>query len=255
LKVIDTIDVFSTKREKVLQYGIDDLDVAPEEEVRRLQDADLVLAIQDDERRELQRLLPGKPVITVGVDLDVVADREVPSGRSVLYVASDNPLNKKGLKDFLRFAWPRVRREVPEAELILAGSVSHAAPEDIPGVVRLGHVADLDALYARARLVVNPAVAGTGIKIKTLEALSHLRPIVTWPNGAEGLQPELAALCLIVSDWYEFAQKVIDALASDAPRLFSTKERDIVVRLTSPLVAYGPMADALSEFLKPHEPH
>jgi hypothetical protein len=255
LKIIDTIDVFSTKREKVLQYGIDDLDIAPEEEARRLQDADLVLAIQEDERRELQRLLPGKPVITAGVDFDVVDDGGIPSGRSVLCVASDNPLNKKGLKDFLRFAWPHVRRDVPEAELIVVGSISRSAPANVPGVTPLGHVADLAALYARVRLVINPAVAGTGIKIKTLEALSHLRPIVTWPNGAEGLPPELAALCVIVNDWYEFGQKVADALAPEAPRLFSTRERETVIRLTSPAVAYGALGDVVAQFLSAHEPH
>jgi hypothetical protein len=253
LKVVDTIDVFSTKRQKVLQFGVDDVDITPREEVRRLQDVDLVLAIQDDECRELQRLLPGKPVLTVGVDFDVVDDAGTLSGRSILYVASDNPLNEKGLRDFLRFAWPHVRRAVPDAELLLAGRVSHTAARDVAGVVRLGHVADLAPLYARARLVINPAVAGTGLKIKTLEALTHLRPIVTWPNGAEGLHPELASLCVIVSDWYEFAHQVMNLLAAEPPRLFSGTERDAVVRLTSPTVAYGALRDALTEFLTPHE--
>jgi hypothetical protein len=72
-------------------------------------------------------------------------------------------------------------------------------------------------VYRRARVVVNPAVAGTGLKVKTVEALSRLRPIVTWPNGAEGLPPELAELVPPAQDWLEFAERVIAWLQSETP--------------------------------------
>src|SRR5581483_3395143 len=101
-------------------------------------------------------------------------------------------------------AWPRIRRDVPDAELLVAGKVGRFLPADVPGVMRLGTVDDLDPLYEQARVVINPAVAGTGLKIKTLEALCHFRPIITWPNGTDGLAPELAALCTVASDWHDF---------------------------------------------------
>jgi hypothetical protein len=247
IKVIDTIDVFSTKRDKVLRFGIDDIHVAREEEVRRLQHADLVVAIQEDERRELQELLPGSKVVTAGVDFDrVPADPATPPGRRVLLVASDNPMNKKGLTDFVRFAWPRIHKALPDAELLVVGKVGRALRGDVAGVTRLGHVADLSTLYREARVVINPAVAGTGLKIKTLEALVYLRPIVTWPSGTDGVAPELVALCDVVSDWYEFANRVIARLG-DAASAFSSAEQDTIVRLTSPSTVYQEMTAALGE--------
>jgi glycosyltransferase involved in cell wall biosynthesis len=248
LKVIDTIDVFSTKRQKVLQFGIDDLHVEPHEEAKRLRYADLVLAIQDEERQELQQLLPATHVVTTGVDFDVVEDPGIPSGRRVLYVASDNPMNRKGLSDFLRFAWPQIRRNVPDAELLVVGNVNRALSVDAPGVIRLGTVDDLGALYRDARVIINPAVAGTGFKIKTIEALGHLRPIVTWPNGTDGLPPELAALCVTVQDWYDFSRRVAAALAAEEPALFSARQRDTIVRLTSPATVYRAMTEAIGTF-------
>jgi hypothetical protein len=245
LKVIDTIDVFSTKREKVLQFGIDDLHVDAREEAKRLRLADLILAIQDEELQELRQLVPGQQVVTAGVDFDVVDDPGTPQGRRVLYVASGNQMNRKGLLDFLRFAWPLIRREVPDAELLLAGRVSDAPEADLPGVIRLGPVEDLTPLYSQARVVINPAVAGTGLKIKTLEALGHLRPIVTWPSGSEGFAPELAALCVTARDWFEFSRRVADLLAADEPRLFTRVERDTIVRLTSPATVYRDMTEAI----------
>ena len=250
LKVVDTIDVFSTKRQKVLQFGIDDLHVEPGEEAKRLRHADLVVAIQDEERRELQELMPAKRVVTAGVDFDVVEAPGAPSGRRVLYVASDNPMNRKGLSDFLRFAWPQVRRDVPDAELLVVGKVSHASGIDAPGVIRRGPVHDLDALYREARIVINPAIAGTGLKIKTLEALGHLRPIVTWPNGTDGLPRDLAALCITVQDWYEFSREVATHLRAEEPILFSPAQRASIVDLTSPATVYRTLTETFEAFAK-----
>ena len=78
--------------------------------------------------------------------------------------------------------------------------------------------------------MINPAMAGTGIKIKTLEALSYLRPIVTWPNGVDGVTPEVAALCRTVEDWPGFAQEVADILASTQASGFSDTARATLER-------------------------
>ncbi len=245
LKVIDTIDVFSSKRDKVLQFGIDDWHLEPDEEARRLRRADVLVAIQEEERLKLEQLVPGGQVVTAGVDFDRVADPGEPSSRQVLYVASDNPMNRRGLSDFLKFAWPRIRQEIPDAELLVVGKVNPPGIAEAPGVRRIGVVADLRPLYDAARVVINPAVAGTGLKIKTLEAICHFRPVVTWPNGVDGLAADLAALCTTVRDWYEFAHALVDLLRSAEPRTFSPQERDLVVRLTSPDVVYGGLGSVI----------
>jgi hypothetical protein len=139
---------------------------------------------------------------------------------------------------------------VPDAELLLAGRITRTLEADVAGVVRLGPVDDLKPLYRQCRVVINPAVAGTGLKIKTLEALGHLRPLVTWPNGTDGLPPELSALCATVQDWFEFSRRVTGLLAADQPPLFSQAERDTIARLTSPGVAYQGMTDAIAESLR-----
>ena len=182
-----------------------------------------MLAIQNDERAILQRLVPETPVVTAGIDFEVSGDARIPPERRVLYVASANPMNIRGLQDFLRFAWPTIRQEVSDVELLVAGGVSEAIADDTAGVVRLGHVTNetLDDLYRRARVVINPAHAGTGIKIKTIEALSRLRPIVTWPTGVDGLSRELKSLCDVVEDWYEFGPRVVMRLVVDRNEAFS----------------------------------
>jgi hypothetical protein len=258
LKVVDTHDVFSSIAQKVRLFGIRDVIVEPHEEAARLCRADLAIAIQDDERAELRRLAPTLPIVTAGVDFDVTHERSETrtqiAGR-VLYVASDNARNRKGLEDFVRLAWPRIHQRVPDAELFVAGSVSRAMTgRDVPGVRVLGLVDDLTARYQEASLVINPVVAGTGLKIKMLEALCHLRPIVTWPAGVDGLDPSLTALCHVASDWYAFAEQVIRALTTRAHAGFTAEERAVVARLVSPEHVYASLDAAFRASLEPARP-
>jgi hypothetical protein len=247
LKVIDTHDLYSLKAEKVLKFGIQDLWLEPEEEARRLRLADLVIAIQDDEAALLRRLAPKVPVVTAGIDFQVTGDPRLPEAHRVLLIGSGNAMNVRGLKEFLRFAWPAVRERVPDAELVVAGAVSEALGEKPAGVRALGRVDDVAELYRAARVIINPALAGTGLKIKTIEALCHLRPLVTWPTGTDGLPRELRALCDVAQDWYEFGPRVAARLADGKREAFSQSERLAIERATAPDAVYAELSTTLRE--------
>jgi hypothetical protein len=260
LKVVDTHDVFSSIAQKVRLFGVRDVIIEPDEEAARLGRADLAIAIQDDERAELRRLAPSLPIVTAGVDFDVMGETRTsemrpaaaPTAGQILYVASDNARNRKGLEDFVRLAWPRIYQRVPHAELMVVGSVAKAmSGRDVPGVRVLGLVDDLTARYREAALVINPVVAGTGLKIKMLEALCHLRPIVTWPAGVDGLDPELAALCHVASDWYAFSEQVIRVLTTRTHTGFTAAERAAIARLVSPEHVYASLDAVFSAYVEP----
>jgi glycosyltransferase involved in cell wall biosynthesis len=253
LKVIDTIDVFSSIDRKVGMFGVRDVTVSPDEEAELLRRGDLIVAIQDEECQELQRLAPGMPVVTAGVDFDVVGDAAGSSDAQILFVASGNPRNRKGLTDFVQLAWPRIRRRVPDAKLVVVGAVAAAiAGRHVPGLRVAGAVEDVAPLYRQAALVINPVVAGTGVKIKTIEALCHLRPIVTWPAGVDGLDERLAARCVVVRDWYAFAKAVVDVLTrSDVPQ-FTNDDRALIAELLSPETTYAALDDVYRTFFEQH---
>ena len=135
---------------------------------------------------------------------------------------------------------------VPDAELRVVGSVGDSAEAWSPEIRILGRIDDVSAAYAQARVVINPAVAGTGLKIKTVEALCHLRPIVVWPSGVEGIAPEVRAMCHVAKDWFDFAQRVIRlALSEDDGRDLEQRRQDIV-RHYAPDCVYAPLAEALN---------
>jgi hypothetical protein len=251
LTVIDTIDVFSTYHEKVGAFGVAGWDVPPDEEARRLARAKVIVAIQSEEAQTLCTLAPDREVLTVGVDFDVIEHGDWPADPIVFCVGSDNPRNMLGLRDFLKFAWPEIRIAIPDARLAVAGSVGSAVPDYAQGVDVLGHIDDLNPLYMRARVVVNPAAAGTGLKIKTVEALSRLRPIVTWPNGLEGLPPEMAELVPPAQDWFDFAERAISWLRSETPA-FDAATAVLIRRLLSADHVYGALEARLASFFDAH---
>lgn len=248
LRVIDSHDVMSDKRDKVIVMGIDDLEVTPGQEARRLRRADLVLAIQEDEARMLRGIVPDTPVITVGVDFDTMRAVSPPDAPVVFTVGSGNPGNRAGLLDFLRFAWPRILACVPEARLVVAGGVGAALGDGVRNVEVVGVVDDLAPYYKDARVIVNPTVAGTGLKIKTVEALSHFRPVVTWPSGLDGIPLPIRALMPAAEDWFEFANRVVSHLRATGPA-FDESAGTLIREFLSPEFAYGEFCSRLREFV------
>jgi hypothetical protein len=89
------------------------------------------------------------------------------------------------------------------------------------------------------RVVINPVFAGTGAKIKTVEALSHLRPIVTWPTGVEGLPADIVTLCDTVHDWFEFGARVTARLSTEHDEAFSADDCRRITEATSPQNVYA----------------
>lgn len=214
VRVVDTIDVFSTKAEKVEAHGVSDgYALTDAQEAMLLEPADLVVAIQPEEALALVKLVPRVPVITAGVDVAVARTVPRPQGPVALVVASANPMNAAGLRTFLDDAWPRVRAAEPDAVLRVVGPVAATLDGEIPaGVEVVGPVAVLAGEYANAHVVVNPVPAGTGVKVKTLEGVANARTVVCWPAGVDGVPSVLRDRCVVVDEWSAFADAVVASL-------------------------------------------
>ncbi|MBP6091206.1 MAG: glycosyltransferase [Crocinitomicaceae bacterium] len=81
---------------------------------------------------------------------------------------------------------PPLKTRFPELTLKLAGSFSEkTVPKE--GIEHLGFVADLEAFFQHNGILVAPIVAGSGVRVKLLEAMSFGVPIVTTEMGALGI--------------------------------------------------------------------
>ena len=246
-KVVDTLDVFSEKAAKVEAHGVSDgLALTAAGEASLLARADAVLAIHAEDAVALARIAPGPAVLSAGVDVAAPTAPAAPDdpGARLLMVGADNQMNVAGLRDFLRHAWPTVRAAVPGAELRVVGSVGATLATVPEGVRVAGRVEDLGAEYAAARLAINPAFAGTGLKIKSVEAVGHGCPLVAFPAGADGMDGAMRRLVQVAQDWDAFAARVVDLLRGTIPTPDAVRRAALAEALSAPRV-YAPFAAAL----------
>jgi polysaccharide biosynthesis protein PslH len=98
---------------------------------------------------------------------------------------------KTAVERLVTKVWPLVREQQPDARLVLAGvGMEHAAfPKlgESPGVEWLGRVPSGAGFLRELALLLYPLTTGSGVKVKVLEALALGLPVVTTPDGAEGL--------------------------------------------------------------------
>ncbi len=145
--------------------------------------------------------------------------------------------NAQGLIWLVREVWPRLRRVLPAARLIVAGLGSdelELADHDA-GVEALGFVADLKPLYARARIAVCPLHIASGTRIKIIEAAMYARAAVSTTIGAEGLAFEDGREIALADQASAFAEACISLLRDDKNAVeMGLAARDTARRLYAP---------------------
>jgi glycosyltransferase involved in cell wall biosynthesis len=154
-----------------------------------------------------------------GVD---VANREpsVSPEKTILFLGNYTyPPNAEAAERLISQIWPLIRQQVGTARLIIAGDYPELIPayaSSPPSVEFTGLVHDLEALYARSRVICCPIVNGGGTRVKLLEAAAYAKPIVATTVGAEGLSFENELEILIRNIDSEIAQACCRLLTDDA---------------------------------------
>jgi glycosyltransferase involved in cell wall biosynthesis len=90
------------------------------------------------------------------------------------------------------------------------------AARGLDHVIVTGMVPEVRPYLERASVVAAPIAAGSGTRLKILEAMALARPVITTPMGAEGLGLEPGAHAEI-ADLAEFPGRLA-ALLGDAAR-------------------------------------
>lgn len=193
LMLIDTHDVAHQRYKRFSQHGeTGELKVTAEEEKTNLSLFDVVLAIQNQDRKVFHQMLPNHHVIEVGYTSEVkINNTQDKPDVNISYVAGPHPANKQAIANFIDQVWHQLHRRFNERiTLNIFGRVCETLADfDPPKNVNLiGWVDDLPSVYKAADIIINPIRFGTGLKIKNVEALCYGKPLVTTSVGAEGLE-------------------------------------------------------------------
>lgn len=182
---------------------------------------DAAWACSDADRDVLVALNRGRVrgfTIPNGVDTQRLACADAaPSSAEVLFCGSLNYApNVDGLEWFARDIWPRIAHRCPRARLVVVGR--GAAPDAFASLRRddrvefAGEVPDVAPYYRRAAVAVCPLRAGSGTRLKILEAMSLGTPVVSTRLGAEGIDLRHGEHALLADEPDSFAEQTAAVL-------------------------------------------
>ncbi len=180
--------------------------------------ADIVLTISDDDARAFRREAPEIVTGRMPMIAEIAAEGPTYEERSnLLFLANfDNLANRDAVNWLIAYIWPRVRRQLRDAKLMLVGNHLTDEPQyRQPGIERVGFVADLAPEFAKSRVAISPIRFGTGIKTKNLLAMAHAVPLVTTSVGADGMNLCDGENALIADTPDALAEAIVRAYTDD----------------------------------------
>jgi glycosyltransferase involved in cell wall biosynthesis len=135
--------------------------------------------------------LPHLAVISNAVHLPAAPAVRDYSGQSLLFVGNlQYKPNLDGIDWFIKQVLPRVRKQIETVQIIVAGSGCPAALRELcheAGVKLVENPGSLDAVYRTASAAIVPVRAGSGSRLKIIEAGTHTVPVISTRSGADGL--------------------------------------------------------------------
>lgn len=234
-KVIDTHDIVSNRNyllDKRLGYR-DFFYVSPESEKKALDRAHLILSIKDDESSWF-KCLSQTPVLTIGhlePEPSEIANRKVDYSKLKLgFIGSANPINVRNLETFLDEYWKIQNKYSDKLTFIVGGKVCDALDSRFHSQVQiLGKVNNVSEFYDLVDIIVLPFEFSTGLKIKTVEALSWSKPCIGTINAFEGLGSTcqyhsfktIKELALGAEEIVQAPQTILPKLQQDSKVVFS----------------------------------
>jgi glycosyltransferase involved in cell wall biosynthesis len=139
--------------------------------------------------------------------------------------------NEQGVMWFLKKVWPLVLSAQPKVKFHLAGKgLRKTDPRFFQlGIVNHGEVSNAEDFMHQHGLMIVPIQAGSGIRIKTLEAMALGIPVVSTSIGAQGLAVESGTQMIIADDPAVFANGIVQLLLNPIASQVMTQQARVYV--------------------------
>lgn len=197
------------------------------EELEVCRRMDRVVAVSATDGDVLRTAVPGLrvDVVSNGIDLDRFVPSDTPESHrrpGALFVGKmDYRPNIDAVEWFCREILPLVKARVPTFSFTICGGEPVRAVRELrrlDGVRVTERVPDTRSYLDDAALSVIPLRAGSGTRLKMLEAMAMGRPVVSTGRGAEGFDVVSGVHFAEANTATEFAARIVDLLENPEER-------------------------------------
>lgn len=183
-------------------------------ELGRLNLYDAVIPITERDAQILKADKIPSIVIPAGFEIkDTEPNFEDVEFPSLFYIgALDWFPNQQGVEWFLKNVWDKIYRRFPDLKFYIAGRNSDKwkflRVNKFPNVEVVGEVEDSREFIKAKSIMVVPLFAGSGIRVKIIEAMSLGKAVISTSVGAEGIKYKDGENILIANTVDEFVKKI-----------------------------------------------
>lgn len=207
-------------------------------EERAFVECSLCFAVSEKERDAIVGICGnGAKVVAAvnGVDPDrfVFRLREKPQKKILFLGGMDYLPNLDAATYFLTEVLPLVRREEPDAKVLVVGRELGRLGElvQLPGVEVHESVPEVLPWFYEADVLAVPLRQGAGTRIKVLEAMAAGLPVVATSKGCEGITVQSGSELLIADSPEAFANDLLEILNKpELGRTLAENARELVLR-------------------------
>jgi glycosyltransferase involved in cell wall biosynthesis len=189
---------------------------------------DRVLVVSDEDKDGLIALAPALAgrldVVPIGVDTDYFAPIRPwrPGSRTLLSIGTMFwPPNVDSMLHFCADILPKIKKRVPDVKVNIVGArpvkaVCVLGERDPDTIVVTGSVPDVRPYGEDCGAFIVPLRAGSGMRVKILNALAMGLPVVSTSVGAEGIEVTNGENIVLADGAEDFADAVVRVLTEPA---------------------------------------
>lgn len=198
-------------------------------EASLIKNFDFTLAVTEQDREllahssrdsiEIQNAYERIQVIPIAADTTSLQPVErIASSHNIMTLGTLHyPPNADGIRWFIKEVFPLIRIKIPDVTLTVIGKNPPAdflkLKDDSVGSINLtGYVQDLRPYLKKAALMVVPVRAGSGMRVRILEAFAWGIPVITTTIGLEGIAALTGDDVLVADEAGDFANEAVRLL-------------------------------------------
>ena len=183
---------------------------------------DALLVTSAADLKRAQSLAPSAKCVVYPNALPVIPKPAVQQRDVIVFSGNlEYQPNISAIRHFYRNIWPHIRSQCPHLVWEIIGKNPHFIEELMKGdngIRVVGPISDAVQHLASAKVAVVPLLAGSGTRIKILEAWAAGTAVVSTTIGAEGLEYRTEDNLIVADTPSGFSEAVIGLIKDEAKR-------------------------------------